>query len=235
MWTKLLAQPGIFGVAISFPLNTKDTHVPYLDQDENCFKIHWSSVLLSLVSYILLAITLLLCLSCFARVLIQWSVRSSLAELRTVGSPTGSLRGSSRFFSFLGTTFTGRWERPPPTYDEALKHINPDLARPTAPPPYTDQGLADNQSPMAGFDHGIIETPPPEYDSNEIGFQSPVLGVARGLGHQNSDSLSHRGSSNNHRKNRQISSIGTYNAKKTVTTAADVLTSSVLLSPYFTG
>ena len=66
------------------------------NQDENCFKIHWSSVLLSLVSYILLAITLLLCLSCFARVLIQWSVRSSLAELRGIGSPTGSFRSSSR-------------------------------------------------------------------------------------------------------------------------------------------
>merc|ERR1712088_778575 len=109
------------------------------NMDENCFKIHWSSVLLSLVSYILLAITLLLCLSCFARVLIQWSVRSSLAELRgSANSPTGSFRSSSRFFSFLGTTITGRWERPPPTYDEALKHVNPDLARPSAPPPYND-------------------------------------------------------------------------------------------------
>ena len=124
-------------------------------------------MLLSLVSYILLAITLLLCLSCFARVLIQWSVRSSLAELRTVGSPTGSFRGSSRFFSFLGTTFSGRWERPPPTYDEALKHINPDLARPSAPPPYSDAGLPSEQQ-RGGSDvtvsHGIIETPPPEYD-----------------------------------------------------------------------
>ena len=98
--------------------------LPFLRfQDENCFKIHWSSVLLSLVSYILLAITLLMCLSCFARALIQWSVRSSLAELRGVAaSPTGSFRSSSRFFSFLGTTFTTRWERPPPTYDEAMKH-----------------------------------------------------------------------------------------------------------------
>ena len=117
--------------------------------------------MLSLVSYILLAITLLLCLSCFARVLIQWSVRSSLAELRTVGSPTGSFRGSSRFFSFLGTTFSGRWERPPPTYDEALKHINPDLARPSAPPPYSD-GLSEQRG--SDVSHGIIETPPPEYD-----------------------------------------------------------------------
>ena len=121
-------------------------------------------MLLSLVSYILLAITLLLCLSCFARVLIQWSVRSSLAELRTVGSPTGSFRGSSRFFSFLGTTFSGRWERPPPTYDEALKHINPDLARPTAPPPYSDGLTASDQRRPSDVSHGIIETPPPEYD-----------------------------------------------------------------------
>jgi len=96
--------------------------------DENCFKIHWSSILLSLISYILLAITLLLCLSCFARVIIQWSVRSSLAEIRGGGggsahghgsgltgsfggvssSPTGSFRSSSRFFSFLGSTFSSR-------------------------------------------------------------------------------------------------------------------------------
>ena len=108
------------------------------NQDENCFKIHWSSVLLSLVSYILLAITLLLCLSCFARVLIQWSVRSSLAELRGINSPTGSFRSSSRFFSFLGSSFASRWERPPPTYDEAMKHINPDLTRPLDPPAYSD-------------------------------------------------------------------------------------------------
>ena len=60
----------------------QDMPIMIFFQDENCYKIHWSSVLLSLVSYILLAITLLLCLSCFARVLIQWSVRSSLAELR---------------------------------------------------------------------------------------------------------------------------------------------------------
>ena len=44
-------------------------------------------------------------------------------------SPTGSFRSSSRFFSFLGTTFSSRWERPPPTYDEAMKHVNPDIAR----------------------------------------------------------------------------------------------------------
>ena len=135
-------------------------------QDENCFKIHWSSVLLSLVSYILLAITLLLCLSCFARVLIQWSVRSSLAELRTANSPTGSFRSSSRFFSFLGTTITGRWERPPPTYDEALKHVNPDLARPTAPPPYNDF-VESSDRRGSSVSHGIVETPPPEYQSQE--------------------------------------------------------------------
>ena len=40
-------------------------------------------MLLSLVSYILLAITLLLCMSCFARILIQWSVRSSIEEMRS--------------------------------------------------------------------------------------------------------------------------------------------------------
>merc|ERR1719219_2225836 len=141
--------------------NCGENQIP--NPDEACFKIHWSSVLLSLVSYILLAITLLLCLSCFARVLIQWSVRSSLAELRTVGSPTGSFRGSSRFFSFLGTTFSGRWERPPPTYDEALKHINPDLARPSAPPPYSDR-LSTEHRGGSQASHGIIETPPPEYD-----------------------------------------------------------------------
>lgn len=71
--------------AILLTLSPKFSLQDYLpNPDENCFKIHWSSVLLSLVSYILLAITLLLCLSCFARVLIQWSVRSSLAELRSV-------------------------------------------------------------------------------------------------------------------------------------------------------
>lgn len=140
------------------------------NQDENCFKIHWSSVLLSLVSYILLAITLLLCLSCFARVLIQWSVRSSLAELRGIGSPTGSFRSSSRFFSFLGNTFTSRWERPPPTYDEAMKHVNPDLARPNDPPPYNDTfsdseraaGSSGRRVQPSGAT-SIVETPPPDY------------------------------------------------------------------------
>ena len=92
-------------------------------------------------------------------------------------SPTGSFRSSSRFFSFLGTTITGRWERPPPTYDEALKHVNPDLARPSAPPPYNDfvastvsevaaaAGNGDRRGSAAS--HGIVETPPPEYQSQE--------------------------------------------------------------------
>ena len=186
-------------------------------QDENCFKIHWSSVLLSLVSYILLAITLLLCLSCFARVLIQWSVRSSLAELRTVNSPTGSFRSSSRFFSFLGTTFSGRWERPPPTYDEALKHINPDLARPTAPPPYNDSGLSGHRGSNAS--HGIIETPPPEYDSHDgIGLNRVLSFEAEDAVASNSPRLHHHRSKNRGHHSR--------NKNKTVTTA-DVLATSV--------
>lgn len=201
-------------------------------QDENCFKIHWSSVLLSLVSYILLAITLLLCLSCFARVLIQWSVRSSLAELRTVGSPTGSFRGSSRFFSFLGTTFTGRWERPPPTYDEALKHINPDLARPTAPPPYTDNSGngSERNEQFDSRQHGIVETPPPEYDSHhDIGLQRVLSSSSSGAVMMSSSEAepdhhhalySQRRS--HHRKHRHRSS-----KNKLVTTAADVLATSV--------
>ena len=160
-------------------------------------QIHWSSVLLSLVSYILLAITLLLCLSCFARVLIQWSVRSSLAELhRGVTSPSGSFRSPSRFFSFLGTTLSTRWERPPPTYDEAMKHINPDLVNqpPPNPPAYTD--TVNGRSSIVSFSTGrrrfgrgylrrhrsssssiggsggncMIQTPPPEYQSTESGL-----------------------------------------------------------------
>ena len=97
-------------------------------------QIHWSSVLLSLISYILLAITMLLCMSCFARILIQWSVRSSMEEMR--GS---SVRSSSRFFSLFGGSFSRHWDRPPPTYDESLKHINPDLQQgPPDPPPYSE-------------------------------------------------------------------------------------------------
>lgn len=97
-------------------------------------QIHWSSVLLSLISYILLAITMLLCMSCFARILIQWSVRSSMEEIR--GS---SVRSSSRFFSLFGGSFSRHWDRPPPTYDESLKHINPDLQQgPPDPPPYSE-------------------------------------------------------------------------------------------------
>ena len=51
-------------------------------QDEKRVKTHRNSVLVSLVSYIFLAITLLLFLSCFLWVLIQCSVRSGrlLAE-----------------------------------------------------------------------------------------------------------------------------------------------------------
>ena len=191
-------------------------------------------MLLSLVSYILLAITLLLCLSCFARVLIQWSVRSSLAELRTVNSPTGSFRSSSRFFSFLGTTFSGRWERPPPTYDEALKHINPDLARPTAPPPYSD-GLSEHRG--SNVSHGIIETPPPEYESHEHGN-----GLNRVLSFEAEDAntslarpLQPANSHQHHRKHRHRNGHGGASKNKTVTTA-DVLATSVsaealLLSP----
>ena len=92
-------------------------------------------------------------------------------------SPTGSFRSSSRFFSFLGTTITGRWERPPPTYDEALKHVNPDLARPSAPPPYNDFVASASEAAIAAAgngdrrgsaaSHGIVETPPPEYQSQE--------------------------------------------------------------------
>ena len=155
-------------------------------------------MLLSLVSYILLAITLLLCLSCFARVLIQWSVRSSLAELhRGVTSPSGSFRSPSRFFSFLGTTLSTRWERPPPTYDEAMKHINPDLVNqpPPNPPAYSDT-VNGGRSSIVSFSTGrrrlgrgylrrhrsssssigasggscMIQTPPPEYQSQESGL-----------------------------------------------------------------
>jgi len=136
--------------------------------DEACFKIHWSSVLLSLVSYILLAITLLLCMSCFARILIQWSVRSSLEEMRST-----SIRSSSRFFSLFGGSFSRHWERPPPTYDESLKHVNPDLQqRPPDPPPYSESFrarfplsrslLALRNSSSAGS-----STPPPDYTSTE--------------------------------------------------------------------
>lgn len=180
------------------------------------------------MSYILLAITLLLCLSCFARVLIQWSVRSSLAELRTVNSPTGSFRSSSRFFSFLGTTFSGRWERPPPTYDEALKHVNPDLARPTAPPPYND--FADEPRGSIAS-HGIIETPPPEYQSQESGLHRFHLTAEATVGDRSrgapASSRSHH--HRRHRHNNRVKS-------KTVTTA-DVLATSasaeaLLLSPF---
>lgn len=108
-------------------------------------QIHWSSVLLSLISYILLAITMLLCMSCFARILIQWSVRSSMEEMR--GS---SVRSSSRFFSLFGGSFSRHWDRPPPTYDESLKHINPDLQQgPPDPPPYSESFRARSVSHFA--------------------------------------------------------------------------------------
>lgn len=61
--------------------------------------------------------------------------RSSMEEMRC-----SSMRSSSRFFSLFGGSFSRHWERPPPTYDESLKHINPDLTqqRPPDPPPYSD-------------------------------------------------------------------------------------------------
>lgn len=149
--------------------NCGENQIP--NPDEACFKIHWSSVLLSLVSYILLAITLLLCMSCFARILIQWSVRSSLEEMRS-----NSLRSSSRFFSLFGGSFSRRWERPPPTYDEAMKHVNPDLQqRPPDPPPYSDSFRA--RFPLSRSLQALrtsaevtstgSRTPPPDYTSCE--------------------------------------------------------------------
>ena len=136
--------------------------------DEACFKIHWSSVLLSLVSYILLAITMLLCMSCFARILIQWSVRSSMEEMRC-----HSVRSSSRFFSLFGGSFSRHWDRPPPTYDESLKHINPDhQQRPPDPPPYSESFRA--RFPLSRSLLGLrssqpagTSTPPPLYTSCE--------------------------------------------------------------------
>ena len=121
-------------------------------------QIHWSSVLLSLISYILLAITMLLCMSCFARILIQWSVRSSMEEMR--GS---SVRSSSRFFSLFGGSFSRHWDRPPPTYDESLKHINPDLQQgPPDPPPYSESfrarsvsHVATNNSPKPAWHNSV--------------------------------------------------------------------------------
>ena len=125
-------------------------------------------------------------------------MRSSLAELhRGVTSPSGSFRSPSRFFSFLGTTLSTRWERPPPTYDEAMKHINPDLVNqpPPNPPAYTDtiNGRSSNLSTFstgrrrlgrgylrrhrsssssiaANGGNGMIQTPPPEYQSQESGL-----------------------------------------------------------------
>ena len=46
---------------------------------------------------------------------------------------------STRFFSLFGGSFSRQWDRPPPTYDESLKHVNPDLQqRPPDPPPYSE-------------------------------------------------------------------------------------------------
>ena len=53
-------------------------------QDEKRVKTHRNSVLVSLVSYIFLAITLLLFLSCFLWVLIQCSVRSGRLLAETI-------------------------------------------------------------------------------------------------------------------------------------------------------
>merc|ERR1719219_3392388 len=146
--------------------NCGENQIP--NPDEACFKIHWSSVLLSLVSYILLAITLLLCMSCFARILIQWSVRSSLEEMRC-----HSVRSSSRFFSLFGGSFSRHWERPPPSYDESLKHINPDhQQRPPDPPPHSESFRA--HFPLSRSLLGLrssqpagTSTPPPLYTSCE--------------------------------------------------------------------
>ena len=124
-------------------------------------------------------------------------MRSSLAELhRGVTSPSGSFRSPSRFFSFLGTTLSTRWERPPPTYDEAMKHINPDLVNqpPPNPPAYSDtingrnsivsfstgrrrlgrgylrRHRSSSSSIGASGGNGMIQTPPPEYQSQESGL-----------------------------------------------------------------
>ena len=118
-----------------------------------------------------------------------------MAELhRGVTSPSGSFRSPSRFFSFLGTTLSTRWERPPPTYDEAMKHINPDLVNqpPPNPPAYSDSvnGRSSivsfstgrrrfgrgylrrhrSSSSSIGGGNGMIQTPPPEYQSTESGL-----------------------------------------------------------------
>ena len=110
-----------------------------------------------------------------------------------MASPTGSFRSSSRFFSFLGTTFNTRWERPPPSYDEAMKHhggsSNGDQMsrRPLAPPPYSDTIGEDSNGTFNGGHSATpfppsrgargrrrssdtIGTPPPEYRSREGGL-----------------------------------------------------------------
>ena len=85
-----------------------------------------------------------------------------------------SVRSSSRFFSLFGGSFSRHWDRPPPTYDESLKHMNPDhQQRPPDPPPYQESFRARfplsrsllalrSSSQTAG-----TNTPPPLYTSCE--------------------------------------------------------------------
>merc|ERR1719225_2590057 len=90
---------------------------------------------------------------------------------------SNSLRSSSRFFSLFGGSFSRRWERPPPTYDEAMKHVNPDLQqRPPDPPPYSDsfrarfplsRSLQALRSTDVADGTGGTRTPPPDYTSCE--------------------------------------------------------------------
>merc|ERR1719188_1180971 len=108
-------------------------------------------------------------MSCFARILIQWFVRSSLEEMRS-NSLSDNPRSSSRFFSLFGGSFSRRWERPPPTYDEAMKHVNPDLQqRPPDPPPYSDSFRArfplsrSLQALRSSGGTAGTRTPPPDY------------------------------------------------------------------------
>ena len=84
-----------------------------------------------------------------------------------------SVRSSSRFFSLFGGSFSRHWERPPPTYDESLKHINPDhQQRPPDPPPYNESFRA--RFPLSRSLLGLrssqpagTSTPPPLYTSCE--------------------------------------------------------------------
>jgi len=79
-----------------------------------------------------------------------------------------SVRSSSRFFSLFGGSFSRHWERPPPTYDESLKHMNPDhQQRPPDPPPYQESFRA--RFPLSRSLLGLrtSSTPPPLYTSCE--------------------------------------------------------------------